>query len=67
MRAKKCRTFQKQINLEPVYCQDNDGVMDFNELVKMFTGADSIRELITGETEEEEEKVEEEEEEDVED
>ena len=42
-------------------------MMDFNELVKMFTGADSIRELITGETEEEEEKVEEEEEEDVED
>ena len=37
-------------------------MMDFNELVKMFTGADSIRELETGEIEQEEEKVEEEEE-----
>ena len=31
-------------------------MMDFNELVKMFTGADSIRELVTGEAEENEEQ-----------
>ena len=30
-------------------------MIDFNELVKMFTGADSIRELVTGEAEEDEE------------
>ena len=31
-------------------------MMDFNELVKMFTGADSIRELVTGEAKENEEQ-----------
>lgn len=30
-------------------------MIDFNELVKMFTGAGSIRELVTGEKEENEE------------
>ena len=35
-----------------IFIQDNDGMIDFNELIKMFTGADSIRELVTGEAEE---------------
>eukprot|EP00090_Calanus_glacialis_P009105 TRINITY_DN17453_c0_g1_i1.p1 TRINITY_DN17453_c0_g1~~TRINITY_DN17453_c0_g1_i1.p1 ORF type:complete len:193 (-),score=72.28 TRINITY_DN17453_c0_g1_i1:157-735(-) len=35
--------------------EDHDGMIDFNELVKMFTGAGSIRELVTGEKEENEE------------
>ena len=34
-------------------------MIDFNELVKMFTGAGSIRELVTGEKEENEEEQEE--------
>jgi hypothetical protein len=33
-------------------------MIDFNELVKMFTGAGSIRELVTGEKEENEEEQE---------
>ena len=28
--------------------EDQDGKINFNELVKLFTGADSIRDLVTG-------------------
>ena len=36
-------------------------MIDFNELVKMFTGADSIRELVTGEAEDNDQEEENEE------
>ena len=29
---------------------DNDGMINFTELVRMFTGADSIKDLVTGKT-----------------
>merc|ERR1712051_884116 len=28
--------------------EDNDGMINFNELVKLFSGASNIRELVTG-------------------
>ena len=35
--------------IETVTLQDNDGQVDFQEFVKLFTGVSSIKEFITGE------------------
>ena len=32
--------------------EDNDGMINFNELVKLFSGTSNIRELVTGRADE---------------